>query len=226
MTTAESAVDGPIAYRSKADLVTERLRDELQSGHPGPGGRVVVDRVASRLGVSKVPVREAVTRLMGEGLLVHVPNVGPVVPEFSTHEIRETAIMRVAIESAALPSALPRHTDETIAELDVILAEMSAVDADYPALNVRLHSRILEPTPYRELHRTAHALLARAQRYSIVYTVPGYRTHSDGEHRQLVDLVRQRDLEGLQHHNRDHITTAADQLIATVDEQQSADSSA
>lgn len=211
---------GPIAYRSKADLVTEHLRTELQAGRPGPGERIVVDRVASRLGVSKVPVREAVTRLTGEGLLVHVPNVGPVVPEFSAHEIRETAIMRVAIEAAALPSALPRHTDETIARLDGLLAEMSGVEVDYPALNVRLHEQILDPTPYRELHRTAHALLARAQRYAIVHTVPGYRPHANEEHAQLVELVKQRDLDALQQLNHHHVTTAADQLIEQVERQQ------
>ncbi|UPK74562.1 GntR family transcriptional regulator [Nocardioidaceae bacterium SCSIO 66511] len=212
--------NGPIAYRSKADLVTEHLRTELQAGRPGPGERIVVDRVAFQLGVSKVPVREAVTRLTGEGLLVHVPNVGPVVPEFSAHEIRETAIMRVAIESAALPTALPRHTDETIATLENLLTEMSGSDVDYPALNVKLHAEILDPTPYRELHRTAHTLLARAQRYAIVHAVPGYRTHANEEHAQLVALVKKRDLDELQRLNHHHITTAADQLIEQVERQQ------
>ena len=99
-----------LGFKSKTDLVTDLLREELQAGKPGPGERLVVSQVAARLGVSKVPVREAVTRLTGEGLLLYKPNIGPVVPAFTAEEVYETALMRVALESVASQSALPPKT--------------------------------------------------------------------------------------------------------------------
>src|SRR5690349_24737337 len=130
MTGGSSSSDGEarieLGFKSKTDLVTELLRQELQAGKPGPGQRLVVSQVAARLGVSKVPVREAVTRLIGEGLLLHRPNIGPVVPAFTTDEVHETALMRVALESVASQSALPRHDSETLARIEALLHAMDA----------------------------------------------------------------------------------------------------
>jgi len=205
-----------LGFRSKADLVTDHLRAELQEGRPRPGERLVVSRVAEQLGVSKVPVREAVTRLVGEGLLVHRPNVGPMVPAFSAHEIRETALMRVALESAALPSALPAHTPETLDRLRATLDRMSDAGPEFPRLNVEFHAQVIAPTPYRELYSATHALLARAQRYAFVHTVPGYRPHANEEHVAIFRAVEDRDLPTLQDLNRAHIMSAAEQLADRV----------
>jgi DNA-binding GntR family transcriptional regulator len=202
-----------LGFRSKADLVTEHLRKELQAGRPGPGERLVVSQVAAALGVSKVPVREAVTRLTGEGYLVHIPNVGPVVPSFTAAEVHETAIMRVALESVALETALPRHDERTITELEALLGTMDRDDVDFPACNVVFHSAVVAPTPYRELHRTIRALLDRAQRYAIVHAVPGYRDDAHREHREIVNIVRAGDLGELVALNGRHVLSAAERLI-------------
>jgi DNA-binding GntR family transcriptional regulator len=213
MRESTSVVDQVLGYRSKADLVTEHLRGELQAGRPGPGERLVVSQVAERLGVSKVPVREAVTRLTGEGYLTYIPNVGPVVPSFTAGEVHETAIMRVALESVAFESALPRHDDASVASLGRLCDAMDGADVDFPECNVDFHAAVLEPTPFRELHRTIRSLLDRAQRYAIVHAVPGYRDEAQSEHRAIVELVRSRDLEALVELNRSHVLTAAERLI-------------
>ena len=213
---AETSGPLDLGFRSKSDLVTDFLRRELQEGRPRPGERLVVNRVADQLGVSKVPVREAVTRLVGEGLLVLRPNVGPMVPDFSAHEIIETALMRVALESAAIPSALPAHTTETIARLRSTLDLMAGADADFPRLNVEFHAQVIAPTPYRELYGAAHAQLSRAQRYSFVHTVPGYRPHAHEEHVAILRAVEERDAPGLEELNRAHIISAAEQLAERV----------
>jgi DNA-binding GntR family transcriptional regulator len=211
---AKGAVVTPaLGFRSKADLVTEHLRTELQAGRPGPGQRVVVSQVAAALGVSKVPVREAVTRLTGEGYLQHIPNVGPVVPSFTATEVQETAIMRVALETVALETALPGHDADSLSELSNLVVAMDGDDVDYPACNVEFHSAVVAPTPYRELHRTIRSLLDRAQRYAIVHTVPGYRHDAQREHREIVELARAGDLGGLVELNRRHVLSAAEQLI-------------
>lgn len=205
-----------LAYRTKTDLVTDYLRTELQAGRPGPGERLVVARVAAALKVSKIPVREAVTRLVGEGLLVQTPNVGPTVPDFSAHEIVETAIMRVALESAALESAVARHDHDSLAVLAQLLAEMDGDDVDFPALNVRFHLGVVDPSPYRELVRSIHSLQDRAARYVPVRRVPGYRDEARDEHRAILAALRAGDAARLLTLNRDHVLQAARRLADQV----------
>lgn len=201
-----------LQYRSKADLVTDYLRRELQAGIPGPGERLVVSRVADRLGVSKVPVREAVTRLIGEGLLLLLPNVGPVVPEFTTHEVTETALMRVAIERLGLTTAFDHQTPQSRAAVEDVLRRMADPEADFPSLNVEFHIAMIDSTPYREVVRTARALLERAQRYRTALRVPGYLQGAHHSHEQLYDCLRDGDLDRLLAMNEAHITDAAAQL--------------
>lgn len=205
-------------YRSKTDLATEYLRRELQAGRPAAGERLVVSRVAETLGVSKVPVREAVTRLIGEGLLVLRPNVGPVVPDFTSHEVIETALMRVAIEGVAIDSAVPLHTTETLSELEALLAAMQAADADFPALNVRFHLEVIAPSPYQEMVRTARSLLERAQRFATVDVVPSYRAEAAAEHAEMFELLRDRDTGQLKALNERHVMGAARKLTARMRE--------
>ncbi len=212
--------DRPIdlPYRSKTDLVTDYLRRELQAGRPGAGERLVVSRVAERLGVSKVPVREAVTRLIGEGLLVLRPNVGPVVPDFTAHEVIETALMRVALEGVALDSAVPRHTAESLNALEELLVSMEPADADFPALNVRFHLGVIAPSPYAEMVRMAGSLLERAQRYATVHFVPGYRDAAHAEHLKMFELLNRGDTEQLKAMNEQHVIGAARRLTAQMTE--------
>jgi len=220
MTGGSSSSNGDanveLGFRSKTDLVTQLLRQELQAGKPGPGERLVVSQVATRLGVSKVPVREAVTRLIGEGLLQQKPNIGPVVPAFTADEVHETALMRAALESVASQSALPRHDAESLALLEKLFAAMERAGEDYPELNVQFHAAVLAPVPYREMFRSIEALLARARRYAIVHSVPGYRDSAQDEHRQLLDLVRRNDVESFNRLNEQHIMGAASQLITQM----------
>lgn len=201
-----------LPYRSKTDLVTDYLRQELQVGRPPAGERLVVSHVAHRLGVSKVPVREAVTRLIGEGLLELRPNVGAVVPEFSAHEVIETALMRVAMDRLALETAVPLHTAESFRAIESILDEMSTATIDFPTLNVRFHVAMIQPSPYKEAVRTAGMLLERAQRFRTTQIVPGYQPHAHLEHVELFECIRAGDLELLQHMNERHIMDAAHKL--------------
>jgi DNA-binding GntR family transcriptional regulator len=203
-----------LPYRSKTDLVTEYLRSELQAGRPGAGERLVVSRVAERLGVSKVPVREAVTRLIGEGLLVQRPNVGPVVPDFTAHEVIETALIRVAIEGLALDSAAPLHTPESIDRLKDLLATMEGNDADFPALNVEFHLALIATCPYEEMVRLAGSLLERAQRYATVHVVQNYRAAAHAEHRQMFDCLTRGDTDQLKALNEHHVMHAAQELTS------------
>ena len=210
-----------LKYRSKTDLVTSHLRQAIQKGKIKPGQRLVVDRVASELGVSKVPVREAVTRLTGEGLLELRPNIGPVVPAFTADDVTETALLRVAVETVALRLAVPLHDQETLRRAEALLDQMSSEDEAFPELNVRFHASLVATAPYPYMRNIIDTLLLRAQRFSTVNRVPGYRHEAQREHRQLLQAVAAKDVPTVVRLNEEHVCGAAEQLVTylrTADE--------
>lgn len=209
-------MSAPLSYRTKADLVTAHLRDAIQAGRYAPGERLVLDRVAAELGVSKVPVREAVTRLTGEGLLVSRPNVGPALPAFSPADVRETALLRIAVEGIALELAIDRHDEDSLASSLKILEQMSDEACDFPELNVQFHASLVAPVPYPYMRELIDSLLRRAQRFSAVHRIPGYQADAHQEHVALFGAVAAGSTAVARELNEVHVRSAADQLVARL----------
>jgi DNA-binding GntR family transcriptional regulator len=205
-------------YRTKTDLVTAHLRRAIQTGRYRPGERLVVDRVATELGVSKVPVREAVTRLTGEGLLESRPNIGPAVPAFTPADVRETALLRVAVERTALELAIPLHDRDSLDRARAHLERMTDTGADFPELNVRFHAALIAPVPYPYMRQTVEGLLRRAQRFATVHRVPGYQADAHEEHLAIFDAVAVGDATTAVALNEEHVRGAADQLVARLEQ--------
>jgi len=206
------STDRNLGYRTKADLIYEHLRAEILAGRPAPGSRLVVDQIAAQLGVSKVPVREAVTRLAGEGWLEVQAHVGPLVPLVTPDEIRETALIRSALESRAITSATARHDSTTHAGLTDLLEVMDGAVDEFPRLNLQLHSAVIAPAPYPRLKNMAVSLMERALHYQVVHRVPGYLDQAQREHREIVAAVIAGDAATAGSLTEEHILTAAERL--------------
>ncbi len=200
-------------YRTKGQLIYEQLKEGILKGNPAPGQRLVMDQLAAELGVSKVPVREAVDRLIGEGWLARAPHVGPYVPTLEPGEVHETAVIRAALETAAIRHAVPLHDAETLAAVEAIMEKMeSGGDEDYAALNVRLHAALIEPCPYKQLSTMACAQLEKASRYHTVLRLGDYVNKTQAEHQAIVDAVRAGNAELAGHLTEIHILGAAGKL--------------
>ena len=210
--------DSNLRYRTKAELIYEHLRSEILAGRPAPGSRLVVDQIAERLGVSKVPVREAITRLTGEGWLEVRPHVGPVLPLITPAEIRETALIRGALESTAVQAAAQHHDAASHAALTDLLNRMDSAVEDFPRLNLELHSAVIAPAPYPRVKSMTVSLMERALHYQIVHRVPGYLDQAQAEHRQIVEALAAGDADRAGEITRQHILTAAERLAASMEE--------
>src|SRR5689334_8813336 len=81
-----------------ADTVAERLREAIQSGHYPPGARLVERTLARQLSVSHIPIREALTRLEKEGIVVRHPRRGARVAELSPRLLDEISTLRAVLE--------------------------------------------------------------------------------------------------------------------------------
>lgn len=200
------------AYRTKGQLVYEQLKADILAGTPRPGERLVIDRIAAELNVSKVPVREAIDRLIGEGWLARSPHVGPYVPELEPGEVHETAVIRAALESAAIRHAVPHHDQRSLAKVDSILLRMKGTPADYPELNVRLHAALSAPCPYRQLRSMAADQLERTSRYRTVLRLGDFVNETHAEHERIVAAVKAGDAELAASLTEAHILHAAEKL--------------
>lgn len=111
--------------------VTRILRDDIILGRRAPGSRLVERDIAAELHVSRLPVREAIRALVGEGVVVARPRTWAVVREFTHHDIKDFAEVREAIETLIFVFAAERHDEAGIARLRAAYErERDAAEAD------------------------------------------------------------------------------------------------
>jgi DNA-binding GntR family transcriptional regulator len=136
---------------TSTERVLAALRDLILHGQFAAGVRLGEVELAERLGVSRTPVREALTRLAAEGLVELVPNRGARVASWSVTELEGVFDLRAAVEPRLTGHAVPRARPADVAALDELAAEMLAVglpgpDQDLDALvplNRRFHGRLV-----------------------------------------------------------------------------------
>lgn len=127
------------------------VRELILHGQFAAGARLGEVELAERLGVSRTPVREALTRLAAEGLVELVPNRGARVASWSVAELEGVFDLRSALEPRLTGYAAPRARPDDVALLDELAAQMIAVGLPGPnqdldalvPLNRRFHGRLV-----------------------------------------------------------------------------------
>lgn len=117
---------GAIAQESLADGVAAALRTAIQRRDLPPGARLVERRLAAELGVSHIPVREAIARLVEEGLVAREPRRGARVAELSPARLEEISSLRVVLEGFVMRRVVERWSPRAAARLRELAAEMVA----------------------------------------------------------------------------------------------------
>jgi DNA-binding GntR family transcriptional regulator len=181
---------------TKQQRVYETIRERILGGTYGPGYRVVIDVLAAELGVSALPVREAIRRLEAEGLIVYRPNVGaqvaPADPGVFEDELTVLAVLEgyaTALATACLEKGdftrLRRATDD-------MAAAMGRMDPlAFGRHNREFHEVFYERCPnpalvemLREVERRLDAI-----RRTVFTHIPYRGAESIAEHRELIALV-------------------------------------
>ena len=186
------------ASQSKSQRCYTLLRQRIIDGAYEPGQRLVLDTIGRELGVSVVPVREAVRRLEAEGLVTFERNVGARVAEIDTHEYFETVETLSYVEGAAISLAAPVLTEQDLERARSInrslieLADADDFDAgSFSSLNEQFHRSLSGACPNSHLadlvDRGWHRL-SRLRRSTFAY-VPERARASVAEHEQIVRLI-------------------------------------
>lgn len=95
----------------RSETLVDALRESILTGRYAPGTRLVQEDLAEAFGVSRIPLREALRRLEGEGLVVISPNRGAVVRPLAPKDVVDLYDLRLALESLAIRRAAERYAD-------------------------------------------------------------------------------------------------------------------
>jgi DNA-binding GntR family transcriptional regulator len=162
---------GPLPRITVADAVANALRDRILSHELAEGVQLRQESLAAELGVSRIPLREALQRLEAEGLVTIVPHRGAVVSAPSLEEISELFDLRAMIESDLIRRAVPRISAEDLGKAKQILREYKiALDrrdvAAWGELNTAFHLALYSSSKRTRSLNLAQQLLDQTDRYT------------------------------------------------------------
>lgn len=208
-------------YRPLRDVVCDAIRLQIINGEHAPGARLVEDRLAEELGVSRNPVREALRVLQAEGFVAMIPRRGAVVTVLSVREVEEIFEVRSALDALAARLAARKCGPEQRSALDHVLEQTrSALAADergqLAILNTEFHGLLVEMAQNSCLHDLWYPLRGRMQ-WIFSRTVVQRGTHSFEEHFELAEAILERDEQRAAHLALDHIDAARRSYLEEVE---------
>jgi DNA-binding GntR family transcriptional regulator len=155
----------PVKHRLLTEEVTSVLRQAIIDGTLAGGERIVEAVTAERLGVSRVPVREALAELLKEGLVVPVGARGTCVRDFTLQDLGEIVELRQTLEVMAIKILCLRISDTDATELDAEIqrGEAETTPEGVGAADVRFHQRLLRATQHSRLIESWNNLRAQIE---------------------------------------------------------------
>ena len=160
---------------SLSQLVSDKIRGDILEGRFKPGERLVEDKLSAELGVSRVPVREALRGLSMEGLVRLEPNRGATVIEVTPELVRELVEVRTLLEALNARLAARRHDPKIVALLQDTLrhgneAAQSGTSEELARLNAEFHERLAEASRNSVLSDIMRSL---RERTSLAFSING-----------------------------------------------------
>src|SRR5215831_10631650 len=184
----EPGQDQPEALLS---YIEKRIKQAVVSGELKPGAKLSPSAVAADLGVSHIPVREALTSLAASGYLEHKPRVGFFVRVLSSEDLADIYHWREILEREALTMAIPGLTSDDIEEMRRLCGQMRKLTTpaqrrEYLALNRQFHFIAFRRAGSDRLLR----FLAYLWDVAAPYTFTGLASDEDyhQDHERLMDL--------------------------------------
>ena len=211
------------AKRSLGRSVYENLRSAIVKGDLAPDGRVVENRVANALGISRTPVREAIHKLEREGLLRQDPKGGFFVVGLTRADIEETFGIRSVLESYAARLAAMRHLEGELQPLEERLRRyqqcLDRGDLELlPQINTEFHDLLYGLSRSPRLIKMINDLRDQIYRFRLVILKKrGTAELSNNDHRLMLRAIRDRDTDGVERLVREHILRGQDIVLREFD---------
>jgi DNA-binding GntR family transcriptional regulator len=201
--------------------VVDVLRDMIATGQLEQGEHLKENEIALALGVSRGPVREALTQLANEGYIELRRHRGAFVTTLTRRDIHEVYTLRLALERLAMRRAATRMTSEQLAALDSVLETMKKVPKDFTVhqaveLDLVFHDLVFEAADHGRLLRSWQFI--RSQVAFFLYarnsSHPDFGQVGYDEHKEIRDVLAAGDPEAAAAAIVDHVTGSYERLLA------------
>jgi len=205
--------------KSLAAVVAQQIREAIKSGVLKPGDRLVERDLASKFGVSKTPVREALRELERQGLTEIRPRRGTFVRTLASEDIDDITVLRAALEGLALKLSLQQVDPQWIEEAEGLVEEMrSASTAD--ELNDRhraFHSLISSKSGNSRLNTILEGLRDQVATFiSLTHLLYEDPDEMADQHELFITLLRSGDISGAQTVVDEHILADGKRLAEVL----------
>ena len=198
------------SFRSKNELVYDALRTAIIHGELAPRKRLVIDELATELGVSQIPVREALRQLEADGFVTIEPYVGATVTPIEVANISEIFGLLESMEIVSGRAACINLSDNDLDELEALLRRMDDLmnnPDEWSQVNVRFHQFICERSGTLLVKKLMDKTLDHWDRLRSYYLkdVFSHRVAvAQKDHWRMFEAIRNRDVQALEKIVREH----------------------
>ncbi|WP_158818836.1 GntR family transcriptional regulator [Methylocapsa sp. S129] len=204
---------------SLTEQITTELRRRILNGQLAEGTTLRQERLATELGVSRIPLREAIRHLEAEGLVVSELHKGTIVSCLSPDELEELFGIRMRLETWLFEAAIPRMSQADFDQAEALIEEASKTGdvSNWGELNWRFHEALYRASGSRitlKLLRSVHDNAARYVNLQLMVMQDVERELSD--HHAMLAYARLRDVERGVDMLRRHIARVSRNLMASL----------
>jgi DNA-binding GntR family transcriptional regulator len=213
-------------HRTKQEMAYQALRESIMRCEMQPGDRLIIDDISRQLGVSHIPVREALHQLQSEGLVVNVPHSGATVAPISPNDVSEVFSLMEGLERIALRFAAMRLTPEYLLQLRESVEEMDRAAASgdgerWGVLNSRFHRDIARIADMQLLRDFTDRTLDQWERVRRYYNIlSGRLGRAQQQHHEILTALEENDLDRLENlatsHNREALEAYLAENVAGI----------
>ncbi len=219
----------PVLPRIEISKVSEYayqiIRDKIDSKELPPGVRLDLSEMQRQLGISRTPLREALTRLELEGLVYIASRSGTYVTDPSAEEIAESFDVRSALEVYAVKLVVQRATEADLASLRALVSELGeltrcedriSIYARYLAVDHEFHCRLVALADNQRLRAALERENLHAQMARVRYRRPERELDvAQVEHERIMTALEARDTAAARAEMEAHLEQASDRCSTT-----------
>ncbi|HEX6558386.1 MAG TPA: GntR family transcriptional regulator [Longimicrobiales bacterium] len=210
---------GKVKRTTVVDLAVQELRERILRGDYPEGAALRQDALAGELGVSRIPIREALRQLEVEGLVTFSPHAGAVVSTLSLGEIAELFELRAILEADVMRKAVPNMTVDDTQRAQAILEAYDAAFetgdvSEWGALNWEFHSTLLAAAGRPLTLNMLSLLHNQSDRYTrLQLTLTHGESVASEEHKAILQAAAKGDAELAARRIKTHIESAGRKLV-------------
>lgn len=211
-----------ITHLNLKEVVYKKLKKMIIARKMQPGAKLHEEHIAEELGVSRTPIREALSKLEQEGIVKIIPRRGAYIVKLSKEEIYEILTIREFLEALAVRLCARHVNDDLISKLrecfldpdgkPIINDPETAHKAD-----VKFHDLLLKACKSKKLSELMHNIYDQIQmlRYRVL-TLPGKAEKSLTEHLQIIDALEDHNADLAEKLMRSHIKKVKNDVLSTL----------